>query len=341
MNTPQTAAIWNESDFINLESRSSEIFTAIQTSSTNHAGRSKSTRSEAQEVLLSVIVGSVYVKSHIVTKDERETGLRNLVNFGHTIGHAIEAVLTPTILHGECVSVGMILEAEVSRQLGILSQVGVGRLSRCLKAYHLPISLSDSKIASLPAAKLLTVDRLLDIMRIDKKNSGPQKKIVLLKRIGKTFEEKATAVGDTVIAKTLAEAVRIVPGLPTKNSVKMSTPGSKSISNRALVLAALGKGSCRLKNLLHSDDTQVMMVALNELKVWFFDEFKWLCELLFTGGEIHLGRWRRDISRRRWSGIAVRSSQRKGNLPWECWDGCSLSNHSVHTRLRYFWRRTS
>ena len=221
------------------------------------------------------------MKSYIVTKDERETGLRNLVNFGHTIGHAIEAALAPTMLHGECVSVGMILEAEVSRQLGILSQVGVGRLSRCLQAYNLPISLSDSRIANLPAAKLLSVDCLLDFMRVDKKNSGPQKKIVLLKRIGKTFEEKATVVKDEIIAKTLTEAVRVVPGLPTKNPVKMSTPGSKSISNRALVLAALGKGTCRLKNLLHSDDTQVMMAALNELKVLFRNEFILWISILF------------------------------------------------------------
>jgi pentafunctional AROM polypeptide len=207
------------------------------------------------------------VKSYIVTKDERDKGLRNLVNFGHTIGHAIEAVLTPTILHGECASVGMILEAEVSRQLGILSQVAVGRLSRCLQAYKLPISLSDPKIASFPAAKLLTVNRLMDIMRIDMKSNGQQKKIVLLKRIGKTFEEKATEVRDPVLVKTLAEAVRVIPGFPKKNPVKMSTPGYTSISNKALVLAALGKGTCRLKNLLHSDDTQVMMAALNVLKV--------------------------------------------------------------------------
>ncbi|KAF8901182.1 Shikimate dehydrogenase [Gymnopilus junonius] len=262
----KTAAIWNEKEFISLESRSAEIFAAIQTPSSNFAGRSSSTRSEAQELLLSVIVGSISVKAHIVTIDERETGLRNLVNFGHTIGHAIEAVLTPTILHGECVSVGMILEAEVSRQLGILSQVGVGRLTRCLKAYNLPVSLTDPRIASLPAAKLLTVDRLLDIMKIDKKNSGPEKKIVILSRIGATYEQKATVIKDAVIAKTLSEAARVVPGIPTKNPVKMATPGSKSISNRVLVLAALGKGTCRLKNLLHSDDTQVMMIALNELK---------------------------------------------------------------------------
>ena len=214
-----------------------------------------------------MVVGSISVKAHIVTIDERETGLRNLVNFGHTIGHAIEAVLTPTILHGECVSVGMILEAEISRQMGILSQVGVGRLNRCLKAYNLPVTVADPRIASLPAAKLLTVDRLLDIMRIDKKNSGPEKKIVILSRIGKTHEEKATVVRDAVIAKTLAEAAKVVPSTPKYNPVQMATPGSKSISNRALVLAALGSGTCRLKNLLHSDDTQVMMAALGDLRV--------------------------------------------------------------------------
>ncbi|KAI9451848.1 Pentafunctional AroM protein [Russula earlei] len=263
----KTAAIWNEVDFAALESRPADIVAAIEAPSVNYSGRTKATRSAAQELLLSVIVGSISVKSHIVTNDERETtGLRNLVNFGHTIGHAIEAVLTPAILHGECISVGMILEAEVARQLGHLGQVGVGRLTRCLKSYNLPVSLSDPRIANLPTSRLLTVDRLLDIMRIDKKNSGPEKKIVLLATIGKTVEQKASVVPDAVIGKTLAEAAKVVPGVPTKNPVRMATPGSKSISNRALVLAALGSGTCRLRNLLHSDDTQVMMTALHELK---------------------------------------------------------------------------
>ncbi|EPS94332.1 hypothetical protein FOMPIDRAFT_67286 [Fomitopsis schrenkii] len=262
----KTAAIWNENEFSALESRSAEIFAAIQTPSKDYSGRTAATRSAAQELLLSVIAGSISVKAHIVTIDERETGLRNLVNFGHTIGHAIEAVLTPAILHGECVSIGMIFEAEVARQLGVLSQVAVGRLTRCLRAYNLPVSLADPRIASLPAAKGLGVERLLDIMKIDKKNSGTQKKIVILSRIGATYEQKATGVADSVIAKTLSEAVRVVAGIPTKSPVAMATPGSKSISNRALLLAALGKGTCRLRNLLHSDDTQVMMNALGELK---------------------------------------------------------------------------
>ncbi len=231
------------------------------------AGRFESERSEAQSLLLQIVSGSIYVKAHIVTIDERETGLRNLVNFGHTIGHAIEAVLTPAMLHGECVAVGIILEAEVARHLGVLSQVAVGRLTRCLQAYGLPISLSDTRIASLPAAKQLSVGRLLEIMRIDKKNSGPAKKIVLLSRIGKTHEEKASMVADDIIRRVLCEAVTVVAAAPSKSPVTMATPGSKSISNRALVLAALGKGTCRIRNLLHSDDTAVMMNALVELKV--------------------------------------------------------------------------
>ncbi|KAJ6558678.1 Shikimate dehydrogenase [Mycena sp. CBHHK59/15] len=206
----KTAAIWNETEFAALESHSAEIFAAIQSPSLNFSGRTKKTRSVAQDLLLSVIVGSISVKAHIVTVDELETGLRNIVNFGHTIGHAIEAVLTPTILHGECVSVGMILEAEISRQMGILSQVGVGRLTRCLKA-----------IAGLPAATLLT---------------GNEKKVVILSKIGATYEPKATVIRDAVIAKTLSQAVKVVPGVPTHHPVKMATPGSKSISNRALVM---------------------------------------------------------------------------------------------------------
>ncbi len=280
----KTAAIWDEKEFAALELRAAEIFAAIQTPSSDYAGRTEATRSPAQQLLLSVIAGSIGVKAHIVTIDERETGLRNLVNFGHTIGHAIEAVLTPAMLHGECVSVGMILEAEVARQLGVLSQVAVGRLTRCLKAYNLPVSLSDPRIASLPAARSLSVARLLDIMKIDKKNSGPQKKIVILSRIGATYEQKATVVADSVIARTLSEAAKVIPAFPSKSPIRMATPGSKSISNRALLLAALATGTCRLKNLLHSDDTQVMMNALVELKGATFEWEDGGETLVVTGG---------------------------------------------------------
>ena len=103
-------------------------------------------------------------------------------------------------------------------------------------------------------------------MKIDK-NSGPVKKIVILSRIGATYEQRSTVVADSTIAKILLEACKVVPGIPTHDPVRLATPGSKSISNCALLLAALGPATCRLKNLLHSDDTQVMMNVLIELQV--------------------------------------------------------------------------
>jgi len=264
----KTAAIWDEVEFAKLESGVAEIHAAVTGESTtaSAAGRTLATRSHAQSLLLSVIRASIATKAHIVTVDEKETGLRNLVNFGHTIGHAIEAVMTPDVLHGECVAVGMVLEAEVSRSLGHLGNAGVGRLARCLKAHGLPISITDPVFTKSARSARLNVDALLDIMRVDKKNSGTVKRVVLLSQIGKTLEDRASGVQDPIIARVLAPALKVYPGPPLNQTFALATPGSKSISNRALVLAALGKGQCKLGNLLHSDDTQVMMTALEDMK---------------------------------------------------------------------------
>ncbi|GAA5994414.1 pentafunctional protein ARO1p [Rhodotorula paludigena] len=270
----KTAAIWDEHEFAKLESGVAEIHAAVSGASTRETctGRTLDTRSPAQSLLLSAIRASIATKAHIVTVDEKETGLRNLVNFGHTIGHAIEAVMTPDVLHGECVAVGMVLEAEVARSMGALGNAAVGRLTRCLKAHGLPVSLDDPLFRKSAKSARLNVETLLDIMRVDKKNAGNVKKVVILSRIGKTLEERATGVQDEVIARVLAPAVRVYPGPPSNATFELATPGSKSISNRALVLAALGNGTCKLGNLLHSDDTQVMMAALNEMKG---AEFSW------------------------------------------------------------------
>lgn len=272
----KTAAIWSEDEFVALEQGVDSIRAAVlhgqQAQDSNYTGRSLSTRTEAQKLLLRVIKGSIAVKSHIVTVDEKETGLRNLVNFGHTIGHALEAVLTPDILHGECVAVGMVLEAEVARSLGILSNAAVARLTKCIASYGLPTSVSDKRIQASPKSAKLLLDTLMDVMRVDKKNSGSQKKIVLLSSIGKCYEEKATTVEDSIIERILAPSIQVLPEQSKlKTEVTMSTPGSKSISNRALVLAALGSGQCKIRNLLHSDDTQVMMNALKSMNGARFD----------------------------------------------------------------------
>lgn len=273
----KTAAIWDPIDFAKLESSAPAIRSAVLGPFAKDApldqGRTLETRTESQSLLLDVIRGSVGVKAHIVTIDEKETGLRNLVNFGHTIGHAIEAVLTPEMLHGECISIGMILEAEVARYMHGLSQVAIGRLTRCLKEYDLPVSLSDSRVTRLAKSLDVTVDRLLDIMKVDKKNSGTNKKIVLLSSIGDTVQDMASTVSDHIIRRVLSLAATVTPihEQPNKPKVTLSTPGSKSISNRALVLAALATNTCRLRNMLHSDDTQVMMAGLHDLQAARFE----------------------------------------------------------------------
>lgn len=210
-------------------------------------------------------MASVKFKSHVVTADEREGGLRNLLNFGHSIGHAAEAILTPQILHGECVAIGMVKEAELARFLGVLKGVAVSRLVKCLSRYGLPTSLHDERVRRLSAGKHCSVSQLMLKMGIDKKNEGAKKKIVLLSAIGRTHEQKASVVADSAVRITLSSSIAVFPGIPKDLDATCAPPGSKSISNRALVLAALGKGQCRIRNLLSSDDVEVMLNALDRL----------------------------------------------------------------------------
>lgn len=225
---------------------------------------------DVRSIIKQLVLGSVRVKAHVVSADEREGGLRNLLNFGHSIGHAFEGILTPQILHGECVSIGMVLEAALARHLGVLDGGAVARLTKCLSSYGLPTSAKDTVVQRRSAKRKCTVDQLLSIMAVDKKNDGKKKRIVLLANIGRTYERQASVVSDRDIRVILSSAVLVRPLTSPPSRVSCTPPGSKSISNRALVLAALGEGECRLKNLLHSDDTEVMLSALVKLKAASF-----------------------------------------------------------------------
>jgi pentafunctional AROM polypeptide len=255
----KTAAISSEEEFTALEDNADAILDAVR--SDRKQGRFDGIR----DILKARILASARHKAFVVSADEREGGLRNLLNWGHSIGHAIEAILTPQILHGECVAIGMVKEAELARHLGILKGVAVARIVKCISAYGLPTSMKDSRVRKLTAGKHCSVDQLLFNMALDKKNDGPKKKVVLLSAIGRTYEPKASVVSNDEIAVVLAPSIEVHPGVPKTLNVTCAPPGSKSISNRALVLAALGSGTCRIKNLLHSDDTEVMLNALEKL----------------------------------------------------------------------------
>ncbi|KAK6201506.1 pentafunctional arom polypeptide, shikimate 5-dehydrogenase [Scheffersomyces amazonensis] len=257
----KTAAIWNEEEFTRLENFSKKFLEVV----TAKVPDIESIKHE----LVKTVLESIRVKAEVVSSDEKETGLRNLLNFGHTIGHAIEAVLTPEALHGECVSVGMIKEAELARYLGILSQVAVARLSKCLVAYGLPVTIDDKEFLKKVGNKrhYVQLDTLLKKMAIDKKNDGSKIRCVLLESIGRCYQLKAHQISKQDLGFVLTDEVLVHPfkDQSLKSSTVIIPPGSKSISNRALILASLGKGTVRIKNLLHSDDTKHMLDAVTAL----------------------------------------------------------------------------
>ncbi|KAH7093462.1 Shikimate dehydrogenase [Paraphoma chrysanthemicola] len=275
----KTAAIWDEEEFTTLEGNADTILAAIDQKAVDGRRNFDSIAS----ILKRIVLGSVRVKAEVVSADEREGGLRNLLNFGHSIGHAFEAILTPQILHGECVAIGMVKEAELARYLGVLDPSAVARLSKCIASYGLPTSLADKTVRRRSANKHCPVDELIKIMAVDKKNAGSIKKIVLLSGIGRTYEKRASSVADRDIKIILSPSISVHPGVPSDLNVTCTPPGSKSISNRVLVLAALGTGSCRITNLLHSDDTQVMLDALAKMQGASFSWENDGKELVVTG----------------------------------------------------------
>ncbi|KAF4627208.1 hypothetical protein G7Y89_g10948 [Cudoniella acicularis] len=257
----KTAAIWDEAEFSALEANADLLMATIRAKPAGSSARLDPIR----EILKRIVLGSARIKAGVVSADEREGGLRNLLNFGHSIGHAYEAILTPQVLHGEAVAIGMVKEAELARFLGVLKPGAVARLVKCIASYGLPTSLQDKRVQKLTAGKHCPVDVLLQKMAVDKKNDGKKKKIVLLSGIGKTHEPRASVVEDRAIRIVLSDAIVVNSGVPKSLNNEVIPPGSKSVSNRALVLAALGTGPCRIKNLLHSDDTEFMLTAIGKL----------------------------------------------------------------------------
>lgn len=117
---------------------------------------------------------SCEIKAEVVRQDEREGGLRAILNFGHTFGHAIEAGLGyGEWLHGEAVGCGMVMAADLSQRLGFIDEPTKKRIMNLVKAAGLPVIAPD-----------LGVDRWLELMQVDKKNEGGEIKFILLKPLG-------------------------------------------------------------------------------------------------------------------------------------------------------------
>nr|WP_277986365.1 3-dehydroquinate synthase [Noviherbaspirillum cavernae] len=117
---------------------------------------------------------SCEIKADVVRQDEREGGLRAILNFGHTFGHAIESGLGyGEWLHGEAVGCGMVMAADLSHRLGFIDEQTTTRITALVKAAGLPTVAPD-----------LGAARWLELMQVDKKNEGGQIKFILIKPLG-------------------------------------------------------------------------------------------------------------------------------------------------------------
>ncbi len=137
------------------------------------------------ELIQLILTRSCQAKAHVVSKDEKEAGLRAILNYGHTIGHAVESLTGYRVVnHGEAVAIGMVAAGAIAVQLGLWTQVECDRQTALIQKVGLPTRLPPD----------LDLDAILDALQTDKKVSAGQVRFVLPTQIGAAIvSEQATA----------------------------------------------------------------------------------------------------------------------------------------------------
>jgi len=123
------------------------------------------------------IEGSCRIKQSIVKDDQKEKGKRRLLNFGHTVGHALEQITDYQITHGEAVAIGMLIESKLSCEIGRLDQESLQRIQKVITKHH----------PELPKPKV-TKEQLKEAMAMDKKSTKNVPRFVILNGIGAPLE---------------------------------------------------------------------------------------------------------------------------------------------------------
>ncbi|GAJ18495.1 unnamed protein product, partial [marine sediment metagenome] len=124
------------------------------------------------EALETVVFRSAKIKAEVVEKDELDLGLRNILNYGHTIGHAIESVSDFKVQHGEAVAIGMLAAGRISNKMGIFDRNELVRLKSVIERADLPTEIPD-----------LEVERIIQAMKHDKKILKGKIRFILPKSI--------------------------------------------------------------------------------------------------------------------------------------------------------------
>jgi len=125
--------------------------------------------------LINIIKRSCEIKADVVSRDEREAGLRSILNFGHTVGHAIETITDyRRFLHGEAIAMGMCAAADLAVKLGVFQKEGAARIKSLIELYKLPVKIP----ADIDASDIM------DAMEVDKKVKAGQLRFILPLSIG-------------------------------------------------------------------------------------------------------------------------------------------------------------
>ncbi len=151
------------------------------------------------EIAERLVRRNIRLKVDVVARDEREAGVRKILNFGHTIGHAIESLSGYSMLHGECVAIGMVVESRIAAGAGVGDPGLADVISQVLRDAGLPVAL--------PSA--MTPEALLAATRSDKKARGGAVEYALPAKLGVMAGADrgyGTRVSDEVVLRSLAES---------------------------------------------------------------------------------------------------------------------------------------
>lgn len=145
-----------------------------------------------EKVLIHTVKRACEIKTDVVSRDERETGLRAILNFGHTIGHAIESTTDyKKYRHGEAVAIGMVYASKLSLEFGLCNNKDCTRVVNLIKKAGLPTTISD-----------LDIDAIIDSMHLDKKVKEEKVRFVLMRKIGSV--EIHSGISHSMIKKVMA-----------------------------------------------------------------------------------------------------------------------------------------
>ena len=148
------------------------------------------------DVLKDIIKTNVRIKADVVEEDEKETNLRKILNFGHTIGHGIELLSDYKMGHGECVAIGMVVEAHIAVLMNYISDAECNKIIECIKGFGLPYRIP----------KGIKTQDIINASKMDKKALKGRAKYVLPALIGLMYQEDekyALSIDDEIVKKAI------------------------------------------------------------------------------------------------------------------------------------------